>query len=110
MIPNKVKIGWREYTVEQSEHRSGDGGGDLYGEINYEGQKIYIYDKLTPDNKVVTLLHEIMHGIFYISGHEKWRKDEGLIDCISENLYQVIKDNPDLFKESGLIEAKNTTT
>jgi hypothetical protein len=108
MIPDKVKIGWRVYDIEQSEHRTGDNGCDLYGEINYEGQKIFIYDKLSEDNKSATLLHEILHGVFYISGHEEWRKNEELIDCITENLYQVIKDNPKLFKEESN-EATDTT-
>lgn len=99
MIPDKVKIGWRSYEVVQGEHRSGDNGGDLYGEISYEENKIYIYDKQSEENKIVTLLHEILHGIFYLSGHDEWRKNEELIQCVSENLYQVIKDSPDLFKE-----------
>ena len=97
-IPDKVKIGWREYAIEQGEHRSGDKGGDLYGEIEYLKQTIYLYDKQSDDNKKVTMLHEIIRGIFYISGHEKWRENEELIDTIAENLYQIIKDNPDIFK------------
>ena len=97
-IPDKVKVGWREYIIEQKEHRTAEGGGDLYGDIHYEDCKIYIYDKQPEFNKPSTLLHEIIHGIFYISGHEEWRKNEELIDCITENLYQVIKDNPDMFK------------
>jgi hypothetical protein len=97
-IPDKVKIGWREYVISQGEHRSGSKGGDLYGEIEYEEQTIYLYDKQGEENKSATLLHEIIHGIFYISGHDKWRENEELINTIAENLYQVIKDNPDIFK------------
>jgi hypothetical protein len=97
-IPEKVKIGWREYMIEPGEHRTGDGGGDLYGEITYEENKIYVWDKLSHDNQCVTLLHEIIHGIFYLSGRKENRNDEPLIEAISENLYQVIKENPDMFK------------
>jgi len=96
-IPEKVKIGWREYEIVQGEHRTGADGGDLYGEISYENNKIYIYDKLDADNKAVTLLHEIIHGIFYLAGRTDNRNDEGLIECLSENLYQVIKENPKIF-------------
>lgn len=97
-IPERVKIGWREYTIEQGEHRTDEKGGDLYGQIEYEAGKIYLYEKLDNDNKAVTLLHEIIHGILYLAGRTKDRKNEGLIECLSENLYQVIKENPGLFE------------
>jgi hypothetical protein len=95
-IPESVKIGWRTYKINQAEHRTGEGGNDLYGEIEYGQNTIYLYDKLDDENKAVTLLHEIIHGILYLAGRGE-RKDEELIICLSENLYQVIKDNPDLF-------------
>jgi len=97
-IPAKVKIGWREYRIEQGEHRIADNGGDLYGEIQYEQGRIYIYDKQSEENKAVSLLHEIIHGILYLCGREKQRGDEGLVTALSENLYQVIKDNPEMFR------------
>jgi hypothetical protein len=98
-IPEQVKIGWRNYKVEQGEHRAADNGGDLYGEIQYEKSNIFLYDKLPEDEKCVTLLHEILHGIFYITGHKDLRENESIIECISENLYQIIRDNPEMFKE-----------
>jgi hypothetical protein len=98
-IPEKVKIGWREYQVAQEEHRNADDGkNDLWGEINYDRNKIYIYDKQPEEVKPVTLLHEIVHGIFYLSGHSEWRDNEDLVNCVAENLYQIILDNPEMFK------------
>ena len=96
-IPETVKIGWRNYTVTQGEHRAGDNGGDLYGEISYEKRKIFLYDKMDEDERNVTLLHEIAHGILYNMG-SVLRTDENFITAFSENLYQVIKDNPNMFK------------
>lgn len=96
MIPDKVKIGWRNYQIEQGEHRTGESGGDLYGQIDYESNRIYIYDKLAECNKHVALLHEIIHGIFYLTGHKDWRENEELAECLSENLYQVFRDNKEL--------------
>jgi hypothetical protein len=98
MISDKVKIGWREYIIKQGEHRTADNGGDLYGQIKYDDNEIYLYDKQTEENKHVTLLHEIIHGIFYMSGHSEWRGNEDLIECVSEGLYQVIRDNPGIFR------------
>ena len=96
-IPESVKIGWRNYAIEPGEHRSGDTGGDLYGEITYEKRKIFLYDKIDEDEKNVTLLHEIFHGILYNMG-SALRTDENFVTAFSENLYQVIKDNPNMFK------------
>ena len=97
-IPEEVKIGWRNYVIEQDEHRAGDNGGDLYGEISYEKRKIFLYDKMDEDEKRVTLLHKIMHGILYNIG-SVLRTDENFITAFTENLYQVMKDNPDMFKD-----------
>jgi Zn-dependent peptidase ImmA (M78 family) len=97
-IPEKVKIGWRSYTVTQGEHKTGSNGGDLYGQIEYEKRQIFIYAKIDDDEKSVTLLHEIAHGILFNMGSEL-RTDENFITAFSENLYQVIKDNPSLFKD-----------
>ena len=97
-IPKEIKIGWRVYDIEQGEHRSGSCGGDLYGEINYEQNKIYIYREQDEENKRVTLLHEILHGIGFMIGNNEFRENEGLITALAENLYQVIKDNPTLFR------------
>jgi len=96
-IPDSIKIGWRNYAITQGEHRSGDSGGDLYGEISYEKRQIFLYEKIDDDEKSVTLLHEIAHGILYNMGSEL-RTDENFITAFSENLYQVIKDNSNLFK------------
>lgn len=97
-IPESVKIGWRNYTIEQGEHRSGDNGGDLYGEITYEKRHIFLYDKMDEDEKNVTLLHEITHGILFNMG-SLLRTDELFITALTENLYQVMKDNPNMFKD-----------
>jgi hypothetical protein len=98
-IPETVKIGWRNYAITQGESRLSDKGCDLYGEILYEERKIYLYDKIDTDEKSVTLLHEITHGILYNMG-SKLRTDENFVTAFTENLYQVIKDNPNLFNNT----------
>jgi Zn-dependent peptidase ImmA (M78 family) len=97
-IPDKVKIGWRDYEVKQSENKTAADGNELLGQIDYDYNKIYIWEKQPEEIKPCTLLHEILHGIFFISGHDEWRTNEELVECITENLYQVIKDNPEVFK------------
>lgn len=98
-IPDKIKINWRTYTIEQDEHRTSNNG-DLYGAITYEDNHIYIYDKLDADNKWVSLLHEIVHAIFYFTGHSEYRKNEDLVTSLTENLYQVLRENKLRFDDS----------
>lgn len=102
-IPENVKIGWRNYTVAQGEHRAGDNGGDLYGQIEYEKRQIFLYEKIDTDEKSVTLLHEMLHGIFFNMGNAL-REDENFVTALAENLYQVIKENPEIFLGGDTIE------
>lgn len=91
-IPEKIKIGRKIYTVEQGERRPHPDG-TLCGEIDSINGTIYLYDKLDGDDKVVTLLHEIIHGICFQRGQEI---SEGLIDAIAEGFFLLFKDNPEL--------------
>ena len=52
------------------------------------------------------LSKHLLHSVIVISGHKEWRENEDLMDAIAENLYQVIKDNPDLFKKLIVEEPK----
>jgi hypothetical protein len=97
-IPETIKIGWRNYVINQGEHKAGSDGGDLYGEIEYEKRQIYLYEKIDDDEKSVTLLHEIFHGIFFNMGNAL-RSDENFITALAENVYQVMKDNPNVFNK-----------
>lgn len=97
-FPDKVKIGWRTYKIEQGEHRAGNNGGDLLGEIAYYENKIYIYDKLSDIDKYETLLHEIIHGCLWLMGSEL-RDNERFITALTQHLFQVLKENPGLFSE-----------
>lgn len=101
-IPKTVKIGGRTFTVEypyiftERFDRSGD--------IDFQLQKIDITDKSNnlisnPESILVTLLHEIIHGIDYIYGAKLTNlKDdsEHAVEQLAEGLVQVFKDNPKL--------------
>jgi len=97
-IPNNIKIGWRDYTVEFIEERIDEDEELLDGEIDFSNHIIYINnDLLNEDEKIVTFLHEMIHGIFYSQSHLEWGDNEELVGAVSEGLFQIIKDNPRLF-------------
>lgn len=50
------------------------------------------------DERVVTFLHEVVHGIFHSYCNSKWNDDEDLVECVAEGLFQLVRDNPKLFK------------
>jgi len=97
-IPEKVKIGGREYKIEQSEHRAAGNGDDICGEVWWSRNSIYLYENLPEDGKAATLLHEIIHAIFHHCGRFKQRDDEGLVNALAEGIFQVINDNPEMFR------------
>ena len=99
-IPNNIKIGWRDYTVEFIEERIDEDEELLDGEIDFSNHIIYINnDLLNEDEKIVTFLHEIIHGVFQSQGHSEWGSNEDLIEAVSEGLFLVMKDNPRVFSD-----------
>ena len=97
-IPSSVKVGWRNFTIEYCEERRDEKGNLLNGEIDLTNQIIYIDKNIIHDNvKIVTFLHECVHGILYGQGHLKWSDNEELVSAISEGLFQLMNDNPKLF-------------
>lgn len=83
IIPKKLKIGGHEYKVIVSTENL---GADDYGELDMETNTISISPRIPQTNKESTLIHEIMHAINTTLDHE-------LLDSLSEQLYQVLKDN-----------------
>jgi hypothetical protein len=96
-IPSTVKIGWRIYKIEMVEERRDEKGNLLNGEIDFTNHIIYIDKNISEDEKEVTFLHEVRHGIFYGQGHLKWSENEELVSAVSEGSLQLMKDNPKLF-------------
>lgn len=96
VIPEKIKILYKDYTVtqEQNLHDSED---DLYGQISYSDQTIRLGKQYSDEQKKVTLIHEIIHGLddmYQIGLSEK------KVSKLGVALYQMIKDNPELFGEA----------
>lgn len=63
------------------------------GEIDYDKQIISIKKDLSEERKKEILCHEIMHGICEHLKLEEIQKDEHLIQCIGNAIYQVLKRN-----------------
>jgi Zn-dependent peptidase ImmA (M78 family) len=93
-LPDKVKLGWRTYSISIA--RRQDPQKMLYGEIDFERNTIFINEDGSQGTQKSTLLHEIIHWIFYNSGHANWRNDEELVNSLAENLMMIFIENPEL--------------
>lgn len=105
VIPEKVRILYKDYTVvqEQNVHNGHD---DLYGQIDYGSQIIRLDGQYSAEQKKATLIHEIVHGLddmYQIGLSEK------KVSKLGVAFYQVIKDNPELFGEAGEESMENET-
>ena len=63
------------------------------GEIDYDKQTIAIKKELLKERKNEVLWHEIVHGICEHLKMEELQKNEHLIQCLGNALYQVNKRN-----------------
>jgi len=97
-IPKTIKIGGHNYKIifpyvfTERLDISGD---------NDHDKKIIRITKDSPDGPRsesaidVTFIHEILHGIDHLTGHDMFTGEEGekKIEALSEGIYQVLIDN-----------------
>ena len=104
-LPKKIKVGGHWIDVKT---RPSLDNGNTSGYYLYRTNLILLADKviedpdskklLTPSvqSKQITFLHELIHAIDFIYNSNSLSEKE--IDRLSEGIYQVLKDNPDVFK------------
>ncbi|EGO5453284.1 TPA: hypothetical protein ACHV3V_003115 [Listeria monocytogenes] len=88
-IPEQVKIGAINYKVQEKEVVDNDLNN--WGACVFHDNHIEVLAGLSDERKEQTLIHEILHAIFYEAGFEE--QDEDLINRAGIVLYQVLKDN-----------------
>ena len=95
-IPDTLKIIGRDIKVVWDD--------TLVYQVDDTGQAQFRFDEIrlqksnagisrTPQSINITLLHEILHWVFFLMHEDKLNEDEPMIHRLSEVLYQVIKDN-----------------
>ena len=88
-IPKEIKIGGMQYAVTEKD--TVDNNAQCYGVCVYHDTHIEIKKELSAERKEQTLIHEMMHGVFFESGFED--HEEEVVNRVSAVLYQVLKDN-----------------
>lgn len=95
-IPNKVKIGGYTYSVEREDAPYVIDDVIAHGSHNYPNLQIKVGSFGTLEYQESVFLHELIHGI--IAVYCANRQDEEFVEQLSKGLYQVIVDNPKIFK------------
>lgn len=104
-IPKKVKVGAYTYKVKFSTDIGTEG--NCYGSTHHSTEQIFIDPKYSIDKKNVTFIHELLHIVFEVAGlNHRWDKkdrealptDEDVARETATLLYQVIKENKEIFK------------
>src|ERR1035437_10057481 len=95
-ITNKLKIGGFEWTIKENAEVAYEG--NIYGTTHHTKQEIFLDPNMPQTKKEHTLLHEILHAIWWQAGLDKRYKDkpeiqEEIVSALSFGLHQVLKDN-----------------
>jgi len=95
-IPNKLKIGAFEWEVEENAKTAMEG--NCFGSTHPNTQQIFLDPASKQQKKEETLLHEVMHVVWWQTGlSERYRKtpeiEEEIVKSLSHGLYQALKDN-----------------
>ena len=98
-LEKKIKIGYQDVSVER-DTTTFQKQSDAYGEYDHRKNTISIQEGLSPLDEANTLLHEIMHGVAYISSLTQTgepldteNKEEMVVNTLTNGLTQVFRDN-----------------
>ena len=94
-IPSKVKIGYKDYTVNKIDNTVVADNQVCYGNIDFDEGIITISTLYHEDQQKCTFIHECLHGIDEIV-EAKLTEDQ--VRLISKGLYDFIKINPEVFE------------
>lgn len=91
-LPDKIQIGGLTFTVKEETERFNVSG--HYGETVFSKQLIYIRADMTEQLKRSTLIHEILHCLFSVSGTTIDHKEEGqIVGQIESATYRWLCEN-----------------
>jgi hypothetical protein len=100
-IPLEIRIGSCDYSRNYTKENIVLNNKACYASIDYENHSILIDDKKGDRQQhELSFLHELFHGIVKERNIEV-ENEELIVEELARGLHQVIRDNPDIFKESG---------
>jgi hypothetical protein len=95
--PSKVRIGGVDFVIAFKSRLLSDDDKLLCGQIHHRTSEIFINSDLGEEMQYITLLHEVLHGIAEHAQLELGDHGETVIDVFARGIYQVAKDNQEMF-------------
>lgn len=96
-IPKTIKIFGLVWEIVHDANVAHQGG--CFGATHNITEKIFLDPKNSQQRNEETLIHELLHAIWFASGlNSRYDKDKGvieeeIIEALSTGLYQVLNDN-----------------
>lgn len=90
-MPDKLIICGMEYKIIEVDQICKDKLID--GEIDFINGVIKIDSTMTHDRKIITLIHEVLHGICDALGYKDLGEDESTIQGLASTLYSTFKES-----------------
>lgn len=97
-MPNEIKIDGCIYEVNHKDQVIHEGQ-TIYGRISGKEGVIEVSKDICDYQQKITLMHEIIHGIFNhrnVDKHIPEQQYEDVTDELAKGLVQVLNDNPEL--------------
>ena len=86
-----IKIGPYTYTIERAAHNDPDGfDKDMWGDCRHDLQRIRIIDGTVEQVDLVTLVHEMIHGINFMNAS---KIPEEVVAELAPMLVMVLEEN-----------------
>lgn len=95
-LPSSVKVAYRTYRIEMLDHWEATEK-QRFGECDKNAAVIRLDEKLDRFKMANTVLHELIHAIWYaFNGPEAKITEENIAFVVSNGLTTVLRDNPAL--------------
>ena len=91
MMPDDIKIGGVRYKIIPADSKVSES----YGKTIFESASIHLDETLIHDMALATLLHEVIE---VINEENELKMKHRAIQTLATQLFQVLKDNPDVFR------------
>lgn len=94
-LPKAISVGYRTYGVnplEMADHEMTE----KYGWCDKANNQIYVYTGSEPMVVADTLLHEILHAVWFYMGLDDKHDEEAVVNRLATGFTTVLYDNPDI--------------
>ena len=96
-LPGKVKVG--PYDIAIRKFPASDANEQrIFSDFSADGLRIRITEDLTPAKAADSLLHEILHAVFWVWNIKSGDKEERTVNTVATALTTVFRDNPKVAK------------